>query len=134
MFRGEVDDLIAQLGDVTTLEVIPPTGCEAWIEHRLLLQKRFRDTHVGHGRTELLEGSDDLFAPLQVANPAAGDHDDPLTVQLRGNERQWWRLTVNHNGHELIGRAVHPVPIEAEDLWRPLHRPEHRSGQHVGAE
>src|SRR5215212_1930693 len=133
MFRGEVDDLIAQLSDVTTLEVIPATGCEAWIEHRLVLQKGFRDTHVGRGRTELLEGWDDLFARLQVANPAAGEHDDPLTVQLRRNERQRWRLSVHDDGHKLVRRIGDPVAIEAKNLCRLLHRPEHRSCKHVRA-
>src|SRR5829696_901152 len=134
MFGADVDYLIHELPDVATLEVVPPAGREAGIEHRLMLQKRFLDTHVGHGWAELPEGSDDLLAPLRVANPAADDHDDPLTVQLGRNERQRWRLTVNNDGHELVRRAGDPVAIEAKNLCRFLHRPEQRSCKHVGAQ
>ena len=46
---GDVDHLVAELGDVAGAEVVPPAMREGGVEHRLVIEERLRLAQVEHG-------------------------------------------------------------------------------------
>ena len=55
-------------------------------------------------------------------------------MELLGDERKRRRLAVDHDRHQLVGRAGEPVAVEAKHLRRFLHRPRDRPGDDRRAE
>jgi hypothetical protein len=89
---------------------------EARVEHRLVREVRLHHADVGDGRAELPQRPDELLALLGVADPAGDDHHDRLPVQLLRDDRQRWRLAVDDDRHQVVGRVGDPVAVEAQDL------------------
>ena len=130
----DVDDLVAQFGEVTALEVVPTLRHEARVEHRLVRQVRLHHAHVRDRTAEVPQRLDELLPLFRVAGPADDDHDDRLAVQLGRDDRQRRRLPVDDDRHQVIGRVRDPVPVEAQHVARLLHRPDDRPGQDLCAE
>jgi hypothetical protein len=99
------------------------------VEQRLVPDVRRRTDRVRQRRAEPPQSGDRVFALVDRAGVAHSCDHYGLPVDRRRQEWGGWGRGQHDNGHQLIGRRRHELPVGFENLARPGGRVEHHAGQ-----